>query len=1370
LAAFLRWVDELTTGAHFFSADHEAEARSTRPSLPHRVLHLPHPRFALPALLTTSVVTTPVVAGSVGLLGRLRSYKRTVGFARAYLQALGDQARMVVAGHADEPEVHRGLAELAVQYPGLDYQPGFLPEEGFWRLLSEVEWVALPYRRLYSSGVLVAALQLGRRIISPVPTGGTNLYGTGLDQGRWRTLQPWDDTRAVEELLAVRAHVPPAGELALPSWPEAAGAMAGFYAQLVQDAATPAARSTRTGSAAPKGRTPVPVHARSTDGEVFDFGTHANDFLVRREESLATETFLVRVPGGGAVPAPVHNDMEQTFVFISGVGEATLSRDGEQARRFGCVPGDVVFVPAGWRHTVLAQSVEGLVYLTVNSFVPGAERVGASAVAHAVTVQPSFRASGHAPGAAHAEPLAIFRSAETAFRVDEGGRRMWPRDFTALDTTLRQDPNTYRVRRLGPFEYVKSVTARPRILTTELADRLFAAASGHLPVLVEGSQSPISVKAPCEESDLDLLVAVQSGDELTLARKVPDGLAAQQDHVPVPLSLGVVHARWLDLPNFYSALSLDPAAPDRRWWTAADPDRLGEATRRIRRGLDLLQDPDTVRSVLAEAQAAREQLSGLVVDALAGTRLPHGALTVLATPRRLVAIVEQVAGRETDHTRLTRGPKLSAAFGPDGAPTPAASGFARAHGVAVDNLERAEVNGVQHLVLHRHEPGRPVLEALSGALAGVVSGLRAAKNMRWRDPRLSFTRPIRWLLALWGDDVVPVRASTLAADRSTWVLRTATTPVITVGAAEEYLDDLHAAGILLDPAERRDQIVTTATELAATVGGRIDTDAESALIDELTYLIESPTPLLGHFDPDYLRLPEAVLATVMRTHQRYLPVRDTHGALLPCFVAVANGPIDTGAVRAGNEAVLRARYEDAAFFHRADLAVTPAQLRHRLRGLSFADRLGSLHDRADRIAAIAADLTNLIELDEQQRHTLERARKLTKFDLGSQLVTELTSLAGVMAREYATAAGEGPTVAQALYEAELPRHAGDHLPTTPAGAILSLADRLDYLAGLATTVGLPTGSSDPFALRRAALGVLALHRTQPALSGLSLLDALTVAARHQPLDVPPAVLNDVAAFLTRRLEQALAEEGRPLEHIRVALVHAERPARTDAILTQLAALAGTPEFDRLVQTMQRARRIVPPAPPLTTTPVSWPNPPRSGYTRPSARPAPPSTESPTSTTTPTPPPTSPMPSPSSSTRSTSWTTTPNAAPPDSASSPPSPNSANKPSPGNICIPDLAVVFVEPLAVRHRAIRRGPVSLLLRPKLRRLPDDRDGETVVALDADRLDDRRAHQGVGGHHLGEPPRALHVGVCVVLVGHGSAPHHVVHNDHATGSGQAD
>ncbi|MGH3935248.1 MAG: glycosyltransferase, partial [Pseudonocardiaceae bacterium] len=319
LTAFLRVVDDLTVGAQFFSADHEAQARSARTGLPQRALHLPHPKFVLPTPQNVSVA-----AGSVGLLGRLRGYKRTVGFARAYLRAAGPEARMVVAGYVDEPEIHRGLAELAAEYPGLDYRPGLVPEEWFWRLLGEAEWVALPYQRLYSSGILVAALQLGRRIISPVPTGGTGLYGTGLDQGQWQTVQPWDDTRAVEELLAAQADVPTVGELTLPSWAEAARAMAGFYTRLVGDTATSAVRSTRTSSATPTARKPVPVHARSTDGEVFDFGTHANDFLVRREESLATETFLVRVPGGGAVPEHVHTDMEQTFVFVSGVGEATL--------------------------------------------------------------------------------------------------------------------------------------------------------------------------------------------------------------------------------------------------------------------------------------------------------------------------------------------------------------------------------------------------------------------------------------------------------------------------------------------------------------------------------------------------------------------------------------------------------------------------------------------------------------------------------------------------------------------------------------------------------------------------------------------------------------------------------------------------------------------------------------------------------------------------------------------------------------------------------------------------------------------------------------------------------------------------------------
>ncbi|MGH3907502.1 MAG: glycine--tRNA ligase [Pseudonocardiaceae bacterium] len=601
----------------------------------------------------------------------------------------------------------------------------------------------------------------------------------------------------------------------------------------------------------------------------------------------------------------------------------------------------------------------------------------------------------------------------------------------------------------------------------------------------------------------------------------------------------------------------------------------------------LVVEVGTEEMASSEAASARVQLTRLVTEALAKTRLGHGEITVHATPRRLIAVVDAVADREGDHTRTVRGPKVSAAFDGSGVPTRAGDGFARSHGVTVDELERVDVGGVQHLALQRHEPGRPVLAALADAFPGAIAGLRSAKNMRWRDPQLTFTRPIRWVLALWGDDVVPLQVSTLAADRTTWVLRTAAKSSVTVSSAETFLDQLSSAGIVVDPARRRELIVQAATQLASTVDGHVDVEGEAALIDQITYLIEAPTPLLGHFDPDYLQLPEAVLATVMRKHQRYLPVRDAaQGALAPCFVVIANGPIDHDTVRAGNEAVLRARYEDAVFFYRADLRVPPALLRQRLTKLTFTDRLGSILDRADRVAALAGQLADLLRLGPDERRTLDRARDLVKFDLGSQLVTELTSLAGIMAREYALAAGESPAVATALFDCELPRQTGDDMPTSVSGAVLSLADRFDFLTGLAATVGLPTGSSDPFALRRAALGLLAVHRAQPTLSDLPLSAGLRLAVRLQPVDVDDRRRHDIEEFLTRRLEQTLIEEGQPVDWVRAVLIHADRPSRVDRALAQLRTLINRPDFRGLAETITRARRIVPPGTPSTYDPAA----------------------------------------------------------------------------------------------------------------------------------------------------------------------------------------
>ena len=581
----------------------------------------------------------------------------------------------------------------------------------------------------------------------------------------------------------------------------------------------------------------------------------------------------------------------------------------------------------------------------------------------------------------------------------------------------------------------------------------------------------------------------------------------------------------------------------------------------------------------SEARAARDHLRRALTDGLAATRLSHDEVRVFATPRRLIALVGGVSARETDHVRTVKGPKIPAAYGADGAPTRALEGFLRGQGATLDEVETADVNGVPHAVVTRPEAGGAAPTVLAAVLAKVVTGLRAAKNMRWNDPQLSFSRPVRWLTALWGDDVVPVAVGALAAGRVTRVLRTAAQPEVEIASAETFMETLAVNGIVADPEDREELIVTGAKDLVYP-DGFIDLDP--ALISQITYLVEQPTPLLGTFDESYLALPDTVLTTVMRKHQRYLPVRDASGELLPMFVTVANGPVDVELVRVGNEAVLRARYEDAAFFYRADRQVPLPAMRERLTRLTFTDKLGSMADRASRIGALALFLAGNLSLSSA---TLTRAAQLVKFDLGSQLVTEMTSLAGVLARDYALNAGESPAVAQAVYEGELPRQTGDDLPASVPGALLSLADRLDLITGLAATVGLPTGSSDPFAVRRAVLGLLAVHRAHPALAALSLTDALAAAAAGQPVPVDPPVVQAAGEFLAKRLEQVLVEEGNPVDKVRAVLPHFARPSLVDTLLDQLATAIADPAFVAVVAAIQRARRIVPAGTPAAYDPA-----------------------------------------------------------------------------------------------------------------------------------------------------------------------------------------
>nr|WP_036528508.1 glycine--tRNA ligase [Nocardia sp. CNY236] len=587
--------------------------------------------------------------------------------------------------------------------------------------------------------------------------------------------------------------------------------------------------------------------------------------------------------------------------------------------------------------------------------------------------------------------------------------------------------------------------------------------------------------------------------------------------------------------------------------------------------------PHVVDAMIDAAETA-------MCERLAATALTHGPVRVDATPRRITVMVADIVDREPDSVEVRRGPKVVAAYDSAGNPTPALTGFLRAHNANPDAVEIVEHQNTQYVAINSTKRGRPAAVVLTEACSQLVAGLRADRNMRWRDPALSFSRPIRWLVALLDDAVLPVTAGALAAGRATRGQRQSTEPEVDIASAQDYPNVLAGAGIVLDRDARRAHVVTSATDLAAAHGGVIDIDSESALIDEITNLVENPTGVLGRFDPRYLDLPDQITTTVMRKHQRYLPVLDQEGRLLPLFVTMANGDCDPAIVCAGNETVLRARLEDASFFWAADLTITPDAFRNRLAALVFHTKLGSMADRADRIADAAAVLGERIGISGADSATLIRAAALAKFDLTSHMVVEMTSLAGTMAREYATKAGEPAEVATALWEMELPRHGGDIVPQTIPGAVLALADRFDLLVAMLAVGAKLSGTSDPYGLRRAASGIVTILRSRPELEPITIPTGLCTAAeqlRAQGVTVDPAILADAEELIAARWHQRLRDED--IDQVLIGAVRpaATAPHRADQLIREILAASRDEDFARLVEGLQRIMRILPSDAPST---------------------------------------------------------------------------------------------------------------------------------------------------------------------------------------------
>ena len=572
-----------------------------------------------------------------------------------------------------------------------------------------------------------------------------------------------------------------------------------------------------------------------------------------------------------------------------------------------------------------------------------------------------------------------------------------------------------------------------------------------------------------------------------------------------------------------------------------------------------------VDAALSQARAAAPAL----FDEL---RLDHAGLEVHATPRRIVVLAKQLAANQRDEEFVAKGPPAARAYDDDGKPTRAAIGFARGKGVAVEDLRTEDIDGGRYVTALVRTEGRPSTEALAEALPGFVSGLRFGKSMRWNASGAAFSRPLRWLVALHGEAVIPFEFAGVASGSVSRGLRPHGSPEIALADTESYLRECGNQGIVLDMKRRKAVIREQVDALASEIGGSVPHDED--LLAEVANLVEAPTAFRGDFDSDFLDLPRDVLVTVMRKHQRYFAVEGADGQLLPHFIGVRNGDSrHLDKVIHGNEHVIRARFSDARFFYQADIAKPLADHMPRLDTLTFQAQLGSMREKNDRVAASVAPLGELLGVDAGTIDIAERAAALAKADLATNMVVEMTSLQGVMGREYALREGVDEAVANAISEHWLPRGAGDMLPSSDAGRVLAIADKLDSLVGLFAVGLAPKSTSDPYGLRRSALGIIQIALDWGIALDLRALIQLSVA--RQPVDVSCETRAQVFDFLRGRFDNWLADEtGYRRDVVNAVLAaQAHNPAGALSAIEALSDWVARDNWEALLDSFARCVRI-----------------------------------------------------------------------------------------------------------------------------------------------------------------------------------------------------
>ncbi len=577
----------------------------------------------------------------------------------------------------------------------------------------------------------------------------------------------------------------------------------------------------------------------------------------------------------------------------------------------------------------------------------------------------------------------------------------------------------------------------------------------------------------------------------------------------------------------------------------------------------------------ADVVSGIEQLEGLVPRYLEDLRLEHEGIRVMGTPRRLVVVVEDLAPRQADLEQLVKGPPADRAYDEEGKPTPAAEGFARSKNVGVDALEVRSMDGGEYVAAVEKESGRPAPRVMEEVLEDLVAELKFELTMRWNQSGVAFSRPIRWLLAFHGEALIPFSYADVVAEPYTRGLRFLDPRRVLVSSAEEYVEMLLEQGIIVDHRKRQEEIQRQITHLAEEVGGEIPPDPE--LLLEVTHLVEAPTALRGEFDDSYLDLPREVLISVMKKHQRYFPVVKD-GQLLPYFITVANKPYTEESEEAyriiteGNGDVIIARFSDAAYFVDEDKERDLESYVSDLELLTFQEDLGSMRDKTDRVRGMVDGVADEMGIDSDQREIIRRAAELCKADLATKMVVEMTSLEGIMGYYYALHSGESERVATAIREHYLPRSAGDPPPDTKPGLVLSIADRLDSLVGLFAAGLAPTGSKDPFAQRRAALGLVENLISWDI--DFDLRAGVEIAAAQMPLEVGDEVREDILKFIRDRLHNHLREEGYGYDIVdAVVSAQSQNPAGAARSVASLREWVSRGDWEEILDTYARCVRI-----------------------------------------------------------------------------------------------------------------------------------------------------------------------------------------------------